>query len=266
MIRFAPLQALLLAGLLALGQNAKAAETVTIASGDWPPYCSENWPDHGIANQIVTEAFARVGLAVDYGFFPWTRAMKLARDGKWDGTTIWFDTQERRQSFYYSAPIISATNAFFYLKGSSFGWLDFHDLAKFKVGGTMEYSYGRSFDQAEAAGVFETQRSRTDKAGLENLLKGRIDVFPGELMVTYEEIRQHLTPEEAALITHDPRPISIAPLHLLLSRNVDGNDALMERFDEGLAKLRESGRYNEIVENAFDGYAGGQESGRNQRN
>jgi polar amino acid transport system substrate-binding protein len=256
-MKTAAIRALLLAVLLVVGRGAAAAETVTLTSGDWPPYCAETWPHFGIANQIVTEAFGEVGIDVDYGFFPWPRAMKLARDGDWDGTTIWFDTAERREGFLYSDPIIFATNSFFYLKGSDFAWTSFEDLADLTVGGTVEYSYGTKFDEAEAAGVFTTHRSRTDEAGLENLLKGRIDVFPGELMVTYETIRESLSPEEAELVIHDPRPISIQPLYLLLSRAVDGNDALLARFNEGLALLKERGRYDEIIEKALGGYVGG---------
>lgn len=254
---FPGLIAIVLAALLAVSRGVEAAETVTLTTGDWPPYCSETYPHYGVANQIVTEAFGVVGVDVDYGFFPWPRAMKLAREGDWDGTTIWFDTEDRRASFHYSDPIVIATNSLFYLKGSEFEWSGYDDLAGLTVGGTVEYSYGTMFDRAEAAGIFTTHRSRTDEAGLENLLKGRIDVFPGELMVTLETMRESLAPEDAARITYHLRPISIQPLYLLMSRAVDGNDALLQRFNEGLAQLRENGRYDEIVENAFGGYIGG---------
>lgn len=246
-----------LAGLLALMGGASASDesrtTIRITTGDWPPYTSESAPFYGVASHIVMEAFAEVDIVVDFGFFPWTRAMKLARDGEWDGTSIWFETEERREHFHYSEPIIVATNVFFFLKGSGFEWSSFEDLAGLRVGGTREYSYGIEFDAAEASGVFRTQRSKNDEAGIENLLKGRIDVFPGELRVTYQQIHESFSDEEAALITHHPKPASIQALHLLLSKNVKGNEHMLELFNEGLRRLRQSGRYDQIVSSALEG-------------
>jgi len=103
--------------------------------------------------------------------------MKLARDGKWDGSIIWYETKERQKNFFYSNPIVPATNYFFHLKSFQFHWKDFEDLADLRVGGTSAYSYGKEFDAAEQAGVFRTYRTISDEVGLTNLMKGRIDVF-----------------------------------------------------------------------------------------
>lgn len=232
---------------------AEPHRVVRITTGEWPPYTSEHMPFHGVASQIIAEAFAEIDVVAEFEFFPWTRAMKIARDGRWDATSIWFDTEERREKFFFSDPIIIATNSFFFLKGSDFDWHDFGDLAKFRIGGTFEYSYGREFDAAEAKGVFQTQRSRSDEAGLQNLLKGRIDVFPGERMVTYEQISATFSKEEAALITHHPKPISVQPLYLLFSKLVTGNEYKLELFNKGLKRLKESGRYDQIVSEALAG-------------
>jgi polar amino acid transport system substrate-binding protein len=246
----------LLALVLATPARAETPATVRITTGEWPPYTSESERFYGVASRLVSEAFAESGIVVEFGFFPWTRAMKLARDGDWDGTSIWFDTEERRQAFYYSEPVIMATNSFFFLKGSAFDWNDFADLAELRVGGTREYSYGKEFDAAEAAGVFETHRSITDEAGLENLLKGRIDVFPGEQSVVYAVIEKTFNPEDADRITHHPRPISTQPLYLLLSKGVADSERLLILFNRGLQQLKENGRYDQIVEEAVGGARG----------
>lgn len=244
----------LLAAVIGVAETfAEPQRSIRITTGEWPPYTSATMPFYGLASHIVTEAFAEVDVVTDYGFFPWTRAMKLARDGHWDGTSIWFDTHERRERFFYSDPIITATNSFFFLVNSKFDWEDFQDLKNLRVGGTLEYSYGKEFDMAEEAGVFHTQRSRSDEAGLRNLLKSRIDVFPGELIVTYEQIEANFSPQEAALITHHPRPISVQPLYLLLSKSVPENEKMLELFNEGLRRLKERGRYGQIMAETLSG-------------
>lgn len=45
------------------------SETVRLANGEYPPYCSEHLPHYGIWSHIVTEAFALKGLTVEYEFF-----------------------------------------------------------------------------------------------------------------------------------------------------------------------------------------------------
>jgi len=242
--------ALLLSGGNALGQ---AQGTVRLTTGKWQPFTSKSAPHHGVAAHIVTEAFALVGVQVKYGFFLRKRAMKLARDGKWDGSIIWYDTEERRADFFYSDPIAPATNSFFHLKSYRFDWNEFEDLKDVRVGGTAEYSYGTAFDAAEQAGDFRTHRAISDEVGLTNLLKGRIDAFPGELSVTYEQIRDTFSDEDAALFTNHPKHISKTLLHVLLSKKVPGMERMRDRFNEGLKMLQESGRYDQIL---ADGLAG----------
>ncbi len=53
--------------------NVRAAETIRLTNGEWQPYLSKDAPHHGFASHIVTEAFALVGVEVEYGFFPWKR-------------------------------------------------------------------------------------------------------------------------------------------------------------------------------------------------
>ncbi len=229
------------------GAFAQTQDTIRLTTGKWQPYTSKNAPHYGFASHIVTEAFALAGVEVEYGFFPWKRAMKLARAGKWDGSIIWYETEQRRADFFYSDPIAPTRNSFFHLKSYQFDWNGFEDLKDVRVGGTSEYSYGTAFDAAEKAGIFRTHRAISDEVGLTNLLKGRVDVFPGELLVTYEQIRGTFSEEDAALFTHHPKHIGREPLYLLLSKKVSGNERMRDLFNEGLQRLKESGKFDQII-------------------
>lgn len=67
----------LLAFLLALsigcsvGAIAQTRDTIRLTSFTWQPMFSEDGPHHGFVPHIVAEAFALVGVEVEYGFFPW---------------------------------------------------------------------------------------------------------------------------------------------------------------------------------------------------
>ena len=45
-------------------------QVIRLANGEWPPYTSKDLPNYGLGSQIVSEAFAEVGIKVEYGFFP----------------------------------------------------------------------------------------------------------------------------------------------------------------------------------------------------
>ncbi len=234
--------------------DARAAETIRLTNGEWQPFLSKDAPHHGFASHIVTEAFALVGVEVEYGFFPWKRSFKLAKEGTWDGSVIWGASEERLRHFYFTDPAIPrVTYVFFHLKTTPFDWNSYDDLSDVKIGGTIEYFYSDAFEAAESAGVIRTIRGRSDEVGLKNLLKGRIDVFPGEVVVTYEQIRDTFSQQEAALFTHHAKVIVDKPMFVLLNKDVPGNERMRDKFNEGLRQLKASGRYDQIIADALAG-------------
>ncbi len=232
---------------------AQTRDTIRLTNGDWPPFMSENGPHHGVASHVITEAFALVGVEVKYGFFPWARSLKLAKEGKWDGSAAWWDREERYPYVFYSDPVTPTTVVFFHLKSTKFDWSRYEDVSKLRVGGSLGYDYGKAFNEAEAAGIIHVDLAPDDETNLRKLLKGRIDVFPSGMTTIYLQIRETFSAEEAALFTHHPRPIFEEPMYLLLSKKVPGNEQIRDRFNEGLGMLKESGRWDQIL---ADGLAG----------
>ncbi len=232
---------------------AQTSKTIRLANGEWQPYQSKYAPHYGFASHVVTEAFALVGIEVEYGFFPWARSYKLAKYGSWDGTLVWSDSEDRRKDFLLSDPVVPSTAVFFYLKNTKFDWDTYDDLRDVRVGGTLEYFNGKEFEEAEAAGIFKVNRAPNDETGLKKLLKGRIDVFAGNLVVSYAQIRDIFTEEDAALFTHHDKPYWVGQMHLLLSKKVPTSEQMRARFNEGLKLLKESGKYDQIIADALAG-------------
>ncbi len=64
--------------ILGCGQAAaQTSKTIRLTNGEWQPYLSKDTPHRGFASHIVIEAFALVGVEVEYGFFPWKRSFKI---------------------------------------------------------------------------------------------------------------------------------------------------------------------------------------------
>lgn len=226
-----------------LGQNV-----VRLTNGEWPPYLSENLEHNGFASQIVTEAFKNVGISVEYGFFVWKRSYDQAKAGRWDGSVVWRHTPERAEHFFFSAPVIEGRDYFFHLKDYSFDWKTMEDLKGIAIGGTASYHYSTPFKIAEESGIIQVDRTSTDEQNFRKLLKGKIDIFPIGLDVGLFLLRNKFPKETRDLIAYHPTPLNSDTLHLMMSKRIKKSEELISFFNKGLQELKDSGRYNQIIE------------------
>ncbi|HEY1026783.1 MAG TPA: transporter substrate-binding domain-containing protein [Pseudomonas sp.] len=232
--------------ILLLG-SAHAADRVRLTNGEWPPYLGENLPYHGVASRIVAEAFALQNVEVQWEFHPWARSLKMAEQGQRDGSAVWLSNPEREQRFHVSDPVVESSYYLFHRKNRSFDWSGVEDLRGLRIAGIRGYDYGAAFQRAEAAGELEVTRLTGDEQGLRQLLAGRIDLFPVDKVVGFDLLYQKFSAAERRQLSFHPQPLRSDSLHLLLSREVPGNAELMQRFNQGLAQLRESGRISQYL-------------------
>ena len=237
------MRTLLLSALFSLFCGAlAAAESVRLTNGEWPPYLGEQLPHKGVASRIVAEAFALQGIDVAWEFHPWARSLQLAERGQRAGSAVWLHSNEREEKFFISDPVVESGYYLFHRKGYSFDWKQVSDLQGRRLAGTRGYDYGEAFQQAEASGQLRVNRVTSDETAFRQLIAGRVDLFPMDKVVGFDMLHQHFTAAERAQLSFHPKPLRSDSLHLLLSREVAGNAELLERFNLGLAQLRESGK------------------------
>ncbi|HYD78546.1 MAG TPA: transporter substrate-binding domain-containing protein [Paucimonas sp.] len=229
--------------LLAVPLAAHAQSVVRLTNGEWPPYHSEEAPHYGVASHIVAEAFRLQGIGVLYGFFPWRRALDLARIGEWDGAATWLKSADRERDFYFSEPVLDSQYVFFHLKDAPFAWSSIGDLAKYRLGITNEYFYGHEFMDALKNGQLQAEGVPSDEQNFRKLLAGRIDAFPIDKRVAIALLKKHFSAPEIHRLAYDARPLYSEPLHLLLSKKNPANRKLIEEFNKGLKKLKANGQY-----------------------
>ena len=233
------LLSLLLALLIPLCANA---DQVRLTNGEWSPYLGQNLPHHGVASRIVEEAFALQGIRVQWEFYPWARALRSAERGKSDGSAVWLRSPEREQAFFISDPVVESGYYLFHRKDHPLDWREVADLQSLRVGGAIDYDYGQAFQQAERDGLLKVRRLSSEEQGLRMLLAGRLDVFPIDKVVAFDMLHSQFSREQRSQLSFHPLPLRSDSLHLLLSKQVPGNEQRMAQFNRGLKALQESGK------------------------
>lgn len=223
-------------------------EVITLTTGEWRPYMSEQFARYGAIPAIVSAAFALEGIEVNYVFRPWKRAYEEAADGRADGSLAWSSSQrgndQRRRVFYFSDMVFEGQSVFFHLKSAPFRWRDNQALRGVSIGGTIGYQY--SFDGYP--GIRIDRSAPTDELNFRKLLAGRFQIFPSNLDVGLYFLRRQLPPEQAALITWDPEPYDTTSYHLVLNRKNTANPGYLARFNRGLQQLKASGKYQQYID------------------
>ncbi len=236
-----------LAIIISTGSISLAAQSITIASGEWPPYQSEHLEYYGFASRIVTEAFALEGVTVKYGFMPWKRSYEMAKRGMWDATFLWTVTDQREQLFDVSDPIVFGKDVFFHLKSYTFDWNNFEDLKGIKIGGVVGYDYGPDYQNAEKTGMISVERTKTDEINFKKLLGKRIHVFVCNEFVANSLLNKLYDAETVARFTYNPKPVRVIAYHLLFSRRVSGNSENRIKFNSGLRTLKKNGTFDRYI-------------------
>ncbi len=122
-------------------------------------------------------------------------------------------------------------------------------MGELLIGTTAEYTYGDEFDRAVKDGVLTIESVPRDIQNIHKLLAGRFQIFPSDLDVGYELLNTNFSPVDIALITHHPKPVQQTGTCVIFTKvTPEKNQRLVELFNQGLAKLKESGAYDQMLE------------------
>lgn len=228
--------------------NAQA-ETLRIATGELPPYASSARPDQGISLHIVRQAFARVGVQVEYVFLPWTRALVETREGRWDATAAWGRNAERDRGLLISDNVLTEQWQILYRNDRNFSWSSLQDLAGLRIGVVADYTYTPAFWQMVRDGTLRADVAPDDVSNLNKLLAGRVDVVPLDRNVACDLLGAKFTGEQARRVKAHPKLfVPDFTTHLMMSERQPASAKRMELFNQGLKALRQSGEYSKILQ------------------
>ncbi len=233
----------LIVALVFWGTAAQAApKEIFLAAAEWPPYVGEDIRDYGFVSDIIGQAFKRVGYRVRYTFLPPKRVLKEVNAGAFDAGYPAYYSKERARNFLYSLPVAEGEMGFFKRKKMPISFRTLKDLAPYKIGVCLGFSYPSEF---EAASFLEKEVAQNETLNLRKLIQGRIDLFITDRAAALAAINRSI-PEGADTLEFMAPPLEARKLYLIFEKN-KRNEQKRNDFNRGLQMIMADGTVQKIM-------------------
>ena len=224
---------------------------VRLASLEWEPYIGKRMPDQGYAAVLVRAAFADQGVKVEIEFYPWARALHLARTGELDGLMPEYFDASRETEFQYSAAFPGGPLVLYKRRSDAVAFsidpVKQQDVALLalkakRFGVVRGYLNTPVFD---AATYLVKEAANDDATNLRKLVYGRIDLAVIDRRVAEHLIRTEY-PDYALRIVPMAPALAENMLYIAFSRKARHMREALATFNQGLAAMREDGRVDAL--------------------
>lgn len=242
-------------------RTARTSETIEVmTAGDYQPFTDQKWENGGMLTEVVDAALSDAPEAPDYSIDwinDWSAHIDpLLRRHKYDMGFPWFkpncdqpdslsEEDRKRCEFYFSESLFDMliilfkrTNDETILASDS----DLHGKRLCRPAGYFTFDLTKRGLIPGDTIELETPQSVADCFHM--LVDGKIDY------VTMNQFTGQSTIKEFGYEQYVEASENLADslgLHLIIHRNHPKARTLLMQFDRGLATLKQSGRYNEIV-------------------
>lgn len=249
----------LLIGLV-LATNAFAQQKeITLATLEWEPYVGSSMNGKGFAAEIVLAALHKAGYKVNIEFYPWTKGLEIAKEGRVEGIFPAYHSKSREAHFEYSDPFASSplglckirayavspgTGGGGYKTGYSFSFsvdprVDqtgaLRALKEYKFGVVAGYVNTPAFDAADFLTKVEAP---TDEAALKMLFRDEV-----QLIVIDKYVMQNIVtkkfPWRGGEVQFMEPPLDNRDLFIAFSKKIDDYQTLVKAFNIGLKLIKE---------------------------
>lgn len=235
------------AAALLLSFSAIAAE-YKMTSLDWPPYTNDKLPAQGATSAVVTEAMKAAGNGLKVEFYPWTRAVNLAKaDAGYVAYFPEYFSKENAAEFLYSDPIGTGPLVFVERKSAPVTWTSYDSLKGKKIGVVKDYVNTEELDAKIASKTLTADVAPDDVKNLQKLAAGRIDVAVVDINVyNYLAKNDAAVKAAAAELQVNAKTLEDKKLYVCFKKSPEGEKAL-KAFNEGLKKVN----INEVMKKYF---------------
>jgi polar amino acid transport system substrate-binding protein len=224
------------------------AQTVRLASTEWPPYSGAELVQQGAATAVVRAAFASMGVSVKVEFFPWARAVMLGTSDKsFDGYFPGYPDAERMRKSYASLPIGSSPLGFAQRMDNPINWQDISDLTGLRLGVVNGYVNTMDLDAAIAADQVHGDVAPSDQSNLTKLFMARVDAAVIDRHVfEYLSLTDPTIAAQGGKLEFNKKILSNRDIHVFFKRTPQGQ-ILQHTFDLGLKKINATKVFNDAV-------------------
>lgn len=246
---------ILFKALLSVVLSTKADNTtILIATGEYPPWTSQQIKKNGFVNHVISEAFMRQGYKVDYIYLPWARSYADTESGKYAALSYWACTEKVQPTFYCSDYMHKEAYVFFHEKTLPFpNWETLSDLTGLRIGATRSYTYTKEFWNAYEDRSLNIIINNDDNISFNMLVRGRLDTIVVSSITGLMILNKQFPPEIIQNITFNDRPLVENTAHLLLPKKIKSSLELLKAFNTGLAEIKQDGTYDKYMNNLIMG-------------
>lgn len=171
---------ILLAISLILSTSMSFADdkTIRLTSLDWPPYSSKSLDQQGASVAVAKAAFKAMGYELKVDFFPWSRAVALAKDSgsQYAGYFPEYFSDDTAKDFIYSDAMGTGPLGFAEQKAKSISWTTLDDLKSYRIGVVQDYINTSEFDAMVANKSLKSSVTTSDEKNLKKLASSRVDL------------------------------------------------------------------------------------------
>lgn len=220
------------------------AQKVVLVTGEFPPYSGEKLPGKGFISELVMAAAKAANIEVDLSFVPWARCEAMIKDGTAFASFPYAITDERKKTVDFSSGIYDAPEKIFYYEGNgkNIDWTSLKDFQNSKFGGVRSYFY---MDALNKNGIKVDVTNSTESA-IAMLQAGRFEYLIENELVARSYINAKYA-NDAAKFKTLAKTYYQNTSHLMVSRSYPGSKELLQKFNAGLATIRQDGTYNKIL-------------------
>ncbi|WP_420011093.1 substrate-binding periplasmic protein [Tateyamaria sp.] len=234
------------------------AEINIVTGSNYAPFTDLDWPGQGMLTEVVNAAFEVTPEPATYAITwenDWSRHLFPMLDStEFDMGFPWFKPDcagnpgdERCANFHFSEPLVDLVILAFARAEDDIAFetdVDMHGKRLCRPTGYFTHDLDRADRQWLSRGLVTLEQPATPDACFEMLLAGTVDVVAlNEFLGVQKVFELGLTDRVVPL----DRALSVEGLHVVISKKHWRGTTHLYRFNAGLAKLKQSDRYNEIV-------------------
>ncbi|UZP66084.1 transporter substrate-binding domain-containing protein [Desulfovibrio mangrovi] len=234
--------------MLILRVPLSCAQPLLIVTGEWPPYVSQELQDFGPAARIVRRAFELEGVDVEFRFFPWKRCEAMLDEGSAYGSFPYAMSVKRKRRWDFSLPLYRGETHVFFMKERypTFEYHGVNSLRGYVVAGSLGHFLLERLANAEV----KVDLAPDEQCSFRKLHSGRADVLLTEKHVGWYMIRSLFSGQESSFAMSRNSVVTLNA-GMAVSRTYPDAARYTAVFNQGLAKLRETGEFDAIWDSCF---------------
>ena len=233
------------------------AELRMLTGGNYPPFTDQDLPNKGLITEIVNAAMEAapypVSFAIDWNDAWSEHLFPLLDEHRYDMGFPWLQPNcpnpknERCRNFHFSDPLFEMLILLFARADNPIPFAKDADIIGKTLCRPAGY-YTHDLDRADRQWITKNlvtlRTPETPDACFDLLMQGEVDAVALNEFLGRSKIHELGLDQDVVALD---RPVSIEGLHLVISKTHPRGTTHRYRFNAGMAKLKDSQRFQEIV-------------------